>query len=80
MTPSHAAALVVAGRLLQSRAWPGGRIKIETGLGESYPQAVARVIAAFDDDGREQLRELVAWVLEYERQEAAIMPKGDRRG
>lgn len=80
MTPSHAAALVVAGRLLQSRAWPGGRIKIEVGPGESYPQAAARAVAALDDDGREQLRKLVAWVMDYERREAAIMPKGDSRG
>lgn len=78
----HAAALVSAGRLLQSPSWPGGRIKIEPrkregGLqlgesGETYPQAVARVVAALDDGQRAHLRELVAWVLDYQRQEATI--------
>ncbi len=67
MTNNQAAALIVAGRLLQSKTWPGGRIRIEPMASEAYPQAVARVIATLDDGDRDHLRELVAWVLDYER-------------
>lgn len=61
------AALLAAGRLLQSRAWPGGRQKIECNDGETYPEAVSRVIASLPPDERDHLRELVTWVREYER-------------
>ena len=61
------AALVVAGRLLQSRSWPGGKKKIECEPGETYPQAVARVVAGLADGERDHLRELVGWVRSYER-------------
>lgn len=67
MTDEQAAALVAAGRLLQSRDWPGGRKRIERQQGESYPEAVQRVIASLPHDERERLRELVQWVREYER-------------
>lgn len=67
MNSNQAAALVAAGRFLQSRAWPGGGMKITCAHGETYPQAVARVIAMFDDGDRDRLRELVAWVLDYDR-------------
>lgn len=58
---------MAAGRLLQSRAWLGGGIKITRAQGETYPQAVARAISTLDDGERGHLRELVAWVLDYER-------------
>lgn len=81
MNSNQAAALVAAGRFLQSRAWPGGGMKITCAHGETYPQAVARVIETFNDGEREKLRGLVAWVLDYERHDrspatAGTSPKG----
>lgn len=67
MNESHVRALIAAGRLLQSKAWPGGRVEIDKREGESYPQAVSRAIDALNEIDRQQLRELVAWVLEYGR-------------
>lgn len=67
MNDRQATALLAAGRLLQSRTWPGGSRKIDPAAGETYPQAVARVIAMLDDSDRGHLRELVAWVLDYDR-------------
>lgn len=67
MNESQARALIAAGRLLQSKTWPGGRVRIEKREGESYPQGVSRAIAALNEADRQQLRELVAWVMEYER-------------
>ncbi|ODU49878.1 MAG: hypothetical protein ABS92_04805 [Thiobacillus sp. SCN 63-374] len=67
MNSSQAAALVAAGRFLQSQRWPGGGMKITCAHGETYPQAVARIIATLDDGDRDRLRELVAWVLGYDR-------------
>jgi hypothetical protein len=61
------AALIAAGRLLQSKQWPGGRREIEREAGETYPAAVLRVIRSLDESEREKLRELVAWVRDYER-------------
>lgn len=81
MNSNQAAALVAAGRFLQSRHWPGGGMKITCAHGETYPQAVARVIATLDDNDRGHLRELVAWVLDYDRHDrsqatAGTSPKG----
>ncbi|MFZ5499464.1 MAG: hypothetical protein ACOY6N_10495 [Pseudomonadota bacterium] len=70
MTEEEAAAFVAAGRLLQSQSWPSGRKAITKEPGETYPQAVRRVIATLPDDERRLLRELVAWVRSYERAEA----------
>lgn len=67
MNESRVRALIAAGRLLQSKAWPGGRVEIDKREGESYPQAVSRAIATLDAGDRDLLREFVAWVLEYER-------------
>lgn len=67
MNSNQAAALVAAGRLLQSLRWPGGGMPVTRAHGEAYPQAVARVIETLDDSEREKLRGLVAWVLDYER-------------
>lgn len=67
MNDTQARALIAAGRLLQSKTWPGGSCKIDPAPGETYPQAVARVIATLDITGRDHLRELVAWVLDYDR-------------
>lgn len=72
MTDHQAGALIAAGRILQSRQWLAGPIKIAPAPGETYPQAVARVIAALDAGERDRLRELVGWVMSYERQEATI--------
>lgn len=67
----QAAILCSAGRLLQSEAWPGGAVKIVRRKGESYPQAVARVIDETQShDSRDRLRELAKWVREYESAEA----------
>lgn len=63
----QAAALVAAGRLLQSRGWPGGPLVIDRGAGEVYPQSVARIVAQLDESTRARLRALVAWVRDYER-------------
>lgn len=76
MNESQVRALIAAGRLLQSKTWPRGRVEIDKWEGESYPQAVSRAIAALDDVDRQRLRELVAWVLEYEcrrRMDATII-------
>lgn len=70
MNESQVRALIGAGRLLQSKAWPGGRVEIDKREGESYPQAVSRAIVALDEADRQRLRDLVAWVLEYERRPA----------
>lgn len=70
MTDEEAAAFVAAGRLLQSRDWPSGRKSIQKLPGETYPQAMARVIGTLPEDERRYLRELTSWVREYERAEA----------
>lgn len=77
MDDRHVAALLAAGRLLQSKRWPGGPVKIvpEPGGCETYPQAVARVIAGLATSDRARLRELVGWVLDYERGEAEAPPE-----
>lgn len=67
MNDTQARALVAAGRLLQSRGWPGGAVKIEKLAGETYPEAIARVITSLDASDRDRLRELVQWVMDYER-------------
>ena len=61
--------LLAAGRLLQSKTWPGGRVGIAKMSGESYPAAVARAIAALSAAEREGLRELVSWVRDYEQRD-----------
>lgn len=73
MDGRQAAALIAAGRLLQSKRWPGGPVKIIPASGgcETYPQAVARVIAGLTPSDRDRLRELVAWVIEYERADSS---------
>ena len=70
MNDAQAAALIAAGRLLQSKTWSGGRMRIEPTAGQAYPQAVARVIETLDDGDRDRLRELVAWVLDYDRHDS----------
>lgn len=62
------AALLAAGRLLQSRGWLGGRKTIVRENRETYPEAVMRVIAELPPDERGRLRELAAWVRSYERE------------
>ncbi len=62
--------LIAAGRLIQNKKWPWGKRKINRLAGEAYPQAVFRTVT-FELDGKERqhLRELVAWVRDYEREE-----------
>jgi hypothetical protein len=67
MRDEEAAALVAAGRLLQSKDWFWGRREIKRREGETYPQAVLRVIKTLPDDERNKLRELTEWVREYEK-------------
>jgi hypothetical protein len=67
MDDETVAALLAAGRLLQSKQWPYGRREIKREPGESYPQAVLRVIKTLNADERNKLRELVAWVRAYEK-------------
>lgn len=67
LSAEQATALVAAGRLLQSKSWPGGRRRIERRGGEAYTEAVARIVAGLSDDERERLRGLVSWVRSYER-------------
>lgn len=69
MNDQQAAALIAAGRILQSRQWPAGPVKIAPAPGEAYPLAVVRAIAALDTGERDRLRELVGWVMDYERAE-----------
>lgn len=68
MTDAQAAALVAAGRILQSRHW-SPPIKIEKTAGESYPEAVLRTIGGLTKNDRARLRELVVFVREYEEAE-----------
>jgi hypothetical protein len=67
MDDEKAAALVAAGRLLQSKDWFWGKHEIKREHGESYPQAVLRVIKTLDENERAKLRELTQWVREYEK-------------
>jgi hypothetical protein len=69
MRDEEAAALVAAGRLLQSKTWPGGQKKIVCQPGEKYPEAVRRVIETLSDDEKNKLRELTQWVRSYEQHE-----------
>ena len=66
MTDEEAAAYVAAGRLLQSREWSFGRKSIEKADGETYPDAVRRVIDTLTENELQVLRELVGWVRSYE--------------
>ncbi len=76
MNDRQATALLAAGRLLQSRTWLGGSRKIDPAAGETYPEAVARVIATLDDGDRDRLRALVAWVLDYDRHDRSPATAG----
>lgn len=67
-TDKRLRALMIGGRLLQSRWQSPGRARrrIELAPGERYPEAVRRTILALSEEEREELRGLVLWVLEYE--------------
>jgi hypothetical protein len=67
MDDETVAALLAAGRLLQSRQWFWGKREIKRQAGETYPQAVLRVIKTLPDDERAKLRELTEWVRAYEK-------------
>lgn len=64
--PAAVRALMIAGRLLQSKDWPGGKVRIQSVDGESYPEAVARVITNLSPASRGHLRESVSWVMDFE--------------
>lgn len=66
VTDEEADAYIAAGRLLQSRQWPFGRRSIEKANGETYPDAVKRVIDTLTENELRVLRELVTWVRSYE--------------
>jgi hypothetical protein len=72
MDDEKAAALLAAGRLLQNKDWFWGRREIQRREGETYPQAVLRVIRTLPDDERAKLRELTEWVRDYERADALL--------
>ena len=72
MDDETVAALLAAGRLLQSKQWFSGRKTIEREPGESYPQAVLQVIQTLPTDERNKLRELVSWVRDYGRADALL--------
>jgi hypothetical protein len=67
MEDQTVAALLAAGRLLQSKQWFFGKREIKREAGETYPAAVMRTIETLDKNERAKLRELVAWVRDYER-------------
>jgi hypothetical protein len=75
MDDETVAALLAAGRLLQSRQWFWGRREIKHERGEKYPEAVLRVIKTLDAEERNKLRELVAWIRDYERTDALLQDK-----
>jgi hypothetical protein len=66
MDDQTVAALLAAGRLLQSRQWFWGKREIKRMEGETYPMSVMRVIETLPADERAKLRELVAWIRNYE--------------
>lgn len=70
MDDEKAAALLAAGRLLQSKDWFWGRREIKRMPGEKYPAAVLRVIQTLDAEERAKLRELTEWVRDYEKADA----------
>jgi hypothetical protein len=72
MDDEKAAALVAAGRLLQSKDWFWGKREIKRAPGETYPAAVLRVIQTLPADERAKLRELTEWVRDYERADALL--------
>jgi hypothetical protein len=67
MDDETVAALLAAGRLLQSKQWFSGKKTIKREEGETYPMAVLRVIQTLPPPERAKLRELTQWVREYER-------------
>jgi hypothetical protein len=67
MDDQTVAALLAAGRLLQSRQWFWGKREIKRMEGETYPMSVMRTIETLPAEERAKLRELVAWVRDYER-------------
>ncbi len=69
-------ALKLAGYHLQHREWPGGRKQIKPADGETYLQAVQRVINGLPDAERDQLRGIVEFVFDYEREEERLIEAG----
>lgn len=69
------AALNAAGRLLESPQWPGGAIEIKPLAGETYEQAVTRVVATLAPAVTARLRSATSWIREYERYTPAPRPR-----
>jgi hypothetical protein len=79
MKPEQEKALIAAGRLLQAEDWPGGPVKIEVRDGEPYVAAVKRAIDKLSPADRAWLRGLVAWILDYEREDERLRALEDER-
>jgi hypothetical protein len=75
MDDETVAALVAAGRLLQSKDWFWGKREIKRPPGETYPMAVLRVIQTLPPPERAKLRELVLWIRDYERADGLLQDK-----
>lgn len=66
LSDEDAKKLVIAARLLRSRDWPGGPLKIQQQDGESFPAAVQRIARSLPPQQRAHLRELVIWVWDFD--------------
>ncbi len=76
LTAAQLKALKLAGYHLQHREWPGGRKEIKTADGETYLQAVQRVINGLPADERDRLRGIVEFVMDYDREEERLIEAG----
>jgi hypothetical protein len=76
LSPVQLKALKLAGYHLQHREWPGGRKEIKTQPGETYLQAVQRIINGLPDAERNQLRGIVEFVMDYDREEERLIEAG----
>lgn len=66
-TDEQASALIAAGRILQSKEWHYGQIKIKKMNGERYPESVKKAIDSLTENQKEHLRDLISWVRDYEK-------------
>lgn len=76
LSPNQLKALKLAGYHLQQHEWLGGRKEIKPGDGENYLQAVQRVINGLPDAERDQLRSIVEFVFDYDREAERLIEAG----